>query len=261
MVTNQEYPKDATFTKDYNGMNTSQIDPPDDEPPSLKIQSMEENENQNPQYHTHDQNHVSSLPGKPDIDDQGFFRMAPGFESEAQDRIDDPDNFSSQYVSPVSESRHAREFEGFEQRPKDPSLAVSNSLEEPLEANRYIGTTQQDKQVVSHDLERQNVVPSQLSSNGTSDEKFPYSDEKKIGTENEGVADPNDLKEEFWEEPANSDVIGSIDTSHTRPKEYEDSPSAYPFSPSAMESRGHQSPAMRGAHEILKRNRRRRAEA
>jgi len=269
MVTNQDYPnsgeryspsKDATFTKDYNGMNTSQIDPPDDEPPSLKIESMEENENQNPQYHTHDQNHVSSLSGKPDIDDQGFFRMAPGFESEAQDGIDDPDNFSSKYVSPVSESRHAREFEGFEERPEDPSLAIGNSLEEPLEANRNTGTTQQDMQIVSNDLERQNVVSPQLSSNGTSDEKFPYSDEKKVGTENEGVADPND-SEEFVEEPANSDVIGSIDTSHTRPKEYEDSPSAYPFSPSAMESRGRQSPAMRGAHEILKRNRRRRAEA
>ena len=69
-VTNHEYATPGEYispTKDLNGINTSQIDPPDDEPPSLKIESMEENEKSN----THD---VSSSKD-PDIDDQGFFRV------------------------------------------------------------------------------------------------------------------------------------------------------------------------------------------
>ena len=60
--------------------------------------------------------------------------------------------------------------------------------------------------------------------------------------------------------------VEPVDTSNTIPSRYNDNSAESPFSPagmsfnSASDSRGHQSPAMRGAHEILKRNRRRRLE-
>ena len=122
------------------------------------------------------------------------------------------------------------------------------------------------------------VREQKVSSDPIRDEQFHYSDEKKIGIEEdeEGFG-LNDSTEDLKEELAKSDKasandkpynsIEPIDTSHTRPKEFGDNQSPNPSSPadvstnSAIESRGHQSPSMRGAHEILKRNRRRRAEA
>lgn len=52
-----------------NGVSVSQIDPPDDEPPSLKIGSMEENENLQ----------LKSSPSRKEdmLDDQGFLRLDP----------------------------------------------------------------------------------------------------------------------------------------------------------------------------------------
>jgi len=321
---------DENFTNDSSLANASRIDPPDDEPPSLKIESMEENENLSPHYHTS---------SKPDIDDQGFFRMEPALNLVIQDETHRPD----QCISPVSESRHYQEqFEGFEpasgdEGPEDSlpasdenseddlispssqrfqeafqsseiedhfqestkmganvgegliqeegeSLEVDDNFEEPRGIDGNIETPQQDKQLISpeinefsYDHEPPNVESLHVPSYPICDEKFQFSDEKKMGIEKDEVdSDLNNSKDDFKEELAKSDnastndqpynSIEPIDTSYTRPKEYEDSPSPYPISPadvstnSAMESRGHQSPAMRGAHEILKRNRRRRVE-
>lgn len=262
VATHQEYSspgerfspsKNSTSTNDYNGVNTSRIDPPDDEPPSLKIESMEENDKFSAQYSTQGENHALSPSNKPDIDDQGFFRMEPSSELGAEDGIQVSSNFSSGHISSKSESRQNQDqLEGFSE----------NNFEGP----EVDGT-------------QKNVELAHGASDPIIDEKYPYSDEKKVGNEKDELdSDMNDSKEDVDElmksdnkassndQPYND--IDPIDTSCVSPKGYDDSQSPYPFSPaggstnSPMERRGHhQSPAMRGAHEILKRNRRRRAES
>lgn len=267
---------------------------------------MEENENLKSQYHSQDENHASSPSGKPDIDDQGFFMMEPALELDEQDGIDGPHSFSSQYASPGSKSRHSQDqFEGFEpargvgpsnqQFQKSFQSSEIEEAESELGANGSEGLIQEegeplqvdnnfeeppetDNSQFSNDFEPQNVDSPHAPSDRIRDEKFHYSDEKKMGIEKDQLgSDLDDSKEDFKEELAKSDTASSndqlyndiepIDTSCTRSKEYEDNPSPNPSSlasvstNSAMESRGRRSPAMRGAHEILKRNRRRRAES
>ena len=179
--TKQEFVTEGESDQIY----TPRADPPDDEPPSLKIESMEENENLSLNFDARDQNHV--LSSKHDIDDQGFFRMEPA--------------------------------------------TGGNKI---------------------HAVNAQNLV-SPRTPTVLRDEKLQYSDEKKVGID----VSTND-------QPYND--IEPIGTSHSRKSDYNSSLSQHPSSPtnvstnSSIDSRGHQSPAMRGAHEILKRNRRRRAE-
>jgi len=336
-------PKDMTLTKDFGGAKTSRIDPPDNEPPSLKIESMEDNGNLSSHHHSQGENYVSSPSRKPDIDDQGFFMMEPSLNLDVQDGIDGLNKSSSQYVSPVSESRHNKDqFEGVEpargdEQPEDSSPANNNDFQdnmmlhsseqiqeafqpsrienriqdltetgadeiegliekegEPLEVDdnfeespqidgnieslhQVTERTYPENNQFSDYFEPQNIKSPQVTSDPIRDEQFHYSDEKKIGIEEDEGFGLNDSTEDLKEELAKSDKASTndkpynsfepIDTSHTRPKEYGDNQSPNPLSPadvstnSTIESRGHQSPSMRGAHEILKRNRRRRAEA
>jgi hypothetical protein len=274
---------DSTFVKGSSGFNASRMDPPDDEPPSLKIESMEENENLSPHYDTQGENYASSPLSKLDVDDQGFFRLEPALDPDVQYGIDGPDDFSSQYVSPVSESRHSNDQVeshkpiNTDERPWH-SLSVDDKFEEPPKIDSGIHQenqrTRPENDQLSYDSESQNIKSPHVSSDVTR-KKLYHSDEKKIGSEKDDVrSDLNDSKDDRKEDPAmpvNASTNGRsyhgiepIDTSYTKPKEYEEHPSPLPVSPvdvatnSAMDSRGHQSPAMRGAREILKR---RRAEA
>lgn len=220
-VSNHKYATPGEYISP-TGNNSSQIDPPDDEPPSLKIESMEENDKSN----THD---MPSSSKDPDIDDQGFFSFEPAPQGQ--------ENFASDYVSPVSPLRHDNQFEKGAHGGEDLVYEDRTQISHP-ESDEYL-----------HD-------------------KSGYSDEKKMGSENEN-------EERFTEEIENNaspyhqpyNDIDPIDTSHTRSAEYGESPLPNPHSParlsanSALDSRGRQSPAMKGAHEILKRNRRRRAES
>ena len=232
-VTNQEYISPGEHiipTREINGVNTSQIDPPDDEPPSLKIGSMEENESMSP-------HRVPSTSSKLDIDDQGFFRLDPTSKGSG--------NLSSKHVSPVPESRHNHQFQ--------------NAFQADEFENHFEDVTD-------------------IGANGSEGLIQNYSDEKKMGIEkDEADSDLNYSKEGGDEELGKSDRSSShaqpyndiepIETSYTRPAEYEENPSPLPVSPagvstsSVTDSMGRQSPAMRGAHEILKQNRRRRAES
>ena len=336
--------RETNFMKESNVASASRMDPPDDEPPSLKIESMEENQNLSSNYHADVEKRVPSPPDKPDIDDQGFFTMEPTLDVNTDNQIIGSDDFPNQHVSPVSKSRHSQgHFEGFEPATDDKCSEESKSPErnqyfqddatspsnqyfqEPFESPENDEHDEQEGSGVSvsqsegliqkpdepiqiednfqesheideneeafkedtskphpentefpDDSESYNVESPHVLSNPIGDEEFYHSDEKKIGIENDEVdSDLNDSEEftkdeiEKSEEPSANDqpcnnIVEPIDTSYTRPSEYDDNPSPSPFSPagmstnSGMDSRGHQSPAMRGAHEILKRNRRRR---
>ena len=336
--------RDTHYIKESTVASAARMDPPDDEPPSLKIESMEYNESLSPRYIDDVENHVSSPPRKPGIDDQGFFTMEPTLDVPAQDGIIGPDDFSDHHASPVSESsRHNQEqFKGFEparddEYPEESRSPESNhnqyfqdnptspsnqyfqesfespendehdeyehfkeatgvsvdqsegSIQEPDEPIQIEDSSQESHEIDEYmvnisneftdDYESHNVESThRVLSNPIGDEEFHHSDEKKFGIEKDEVdSDLNDSEEFSKEElemsdeqstndqPRN-DIVEPIDTSYTRPSEYDDNPSPYPFSPagmstnSGMDSRGHQSPAMRGAHEMLKRNRRRRHE-
>jgi hypothetical protein len=205
---------------------------------------MEENENLSSQYLSQDDNPASSPSGKPEVDDQGFFMMEPALELDEPGDIDGPRNFSSQYASPGSKSRHRQDqLEGF-------ANGSEGLAEEPPETDNSQFSI--DFQTPSADSPR--------------DEKFYYSDEKKMGMEKDELSsDFRGSKEELAksgtvstnDQPYND--IEPIDTSYTKPSLNPSSPASMSMN-SGMESKGHRSPALRGAHEILKRNRRRRAD-
>mmetsp|Transcript_12152 Transcript_12152/g.28836 ORF Transcript_12152/g.28836 Transcript_12152/m.28836 type:complete len:979 (+) Transcript_12152:393-3329(+) len=317
----------------------SRIDPPDDEPPSLKIESMEENHNLNYHNHTPGHSHVSTSSNL-DIDDQGFFRMEPAVYRDVRDTTHGPENPSSHYVSSVSESRHNQDpFKNYEparfEHPENENSSLminedfrtdemssniqgkvayeqSDTIDHFQESamktsqtlNQNDGEFPEDgvnfhepppmngsSEEVQHNIKGTSLEHDQLgyvhdTQNGDEisydpsdpicNENFNYSDEKKSGVEKDEVdCDLNNSKFVVKKELAQSDKVSTneqpyndidpIDTSHTNLNESNATP--HRFSPavatpsSATESKGHQSPAMRGAHEILKRNRRRRAEA
>jgi len=228
---------------EHSETNTSRIDPPDDEPPSLKIESMEENENPSSQYLSQDDNPASSPSGKPEVDDQGFFMMEPALELDEQDGVDGSRIFSSEYASPGSKSRHRQDqLEGF-------ANGSEGLVEEPPET----------------DNSQFSIHFKSPSAESPRDENFYYSDEKKMGMEKDELSSAfHDSKEERAksgtastnDQPYND--IEPIDITYTKPS-LNLSSQAGVSTNSGME-KGHQSPALRGAHEILKRNRRRRAD-
>ena len=309
----------------FKEFGATRIDPPDDEPPSLKIESMEENHSLSSRYHTQGQNHVSSPSSNLDIDDQGFFRVEPALHRVEQDEAHGPDNFSSHYVSSVSESRHNQDqFENFEptrfdEAPENENFTPmsnkdfqidkissnkssfesrmvdrfeasgefgsngsqgpnrdeykfpqdSDNCDEPLVMNGNVKEVPDNMKLASinqnsleHDPETQNVSDTSYGpSDPIHDKKFFHSDKKQIRAEkNEDLAKPDMVATNV--QPYND--IGPINSSSMKQNESNAMPNklsvAESTTSSATESRGHQSPAMRGAHEILKRNRRRRVE-
>jgi len=313
---------DAQFIEEPAVASPSRMDPPDDEPPSLKIGSMEENQYLSPGDHANAQNDMSSSSVKPDIDDQGFFTMAPAFDH-VQDNIVEEETFANEYVSPVSDSRRNQdqaldsagnenisgEFRspGSNQYFEDEVVSpINHHIQEPFESPKNDGRFQDGGKDDMHQMEgiiqtadhleksfeidaesyQQGIqVPSVNENEFSYDSQFhnaesPHvlsntSEEKKYGIERDEVDfdlnDSGNVSKEKLEiscktnQPCDN-VIEPIDTSFRRRIECDDTPSPYPFSPagsstkSGMDSRSHQSPAMRGAHAILKRNRRRRAE-
>ena len=313
------------------------MDPPDDEPPSLKIESMEENQNLSPNNNTDFTSSLSPLK-KPDIDAQGFFTVEPNLDVNTRDDSIGTNNFSTQYVSPESESQHNQEHfgglapaidgkyaeesrshesnhyrhenvsltkhqyfqepfgshendahfqditgtngfqnEGFIQE-LDKSIQTEGMIQDPNEMNKS-DEIFQEKIPQPHPDASEFPIDSRLHITGATEKEFDVIEEKKMGIEkndsdsqlNVSDAITKDEIEKSAEAqidgyPRNN-IVESIDTSCAMPNSYcNDNSAPSPFSPagmsfnSATDSRGHQSPAMRGAHEILKRNRRRRLE-
>jgi hypothetical protein len=311
------------------------MDPPDDEPPSLKIESMEENHN-----HVDDAENLalSSPDEKPDIDAQGFFNVEPSLDVNARNDITGHEKFPNQYNSPESKS-----YQNHNTYPEESQLAESNEylqeeklvlsnnhyfqepfgspksdehdehfhepsgasgcqsevlLEEPDEPTQmednfpestvlHENEDMNQEEITQHypeenessdDSELHDAESPYAPSNAIAEKEYYVTDEKKIGVEKDEISselnDSDDyIKDEIEKSPEQPLTNGypckniePIDTSYTRRGGYNDDSAPSPFSPagmstsSGMDSRGHQSPAMRGAHEILKRNRRRRAE-
>lgn len=307
------------------------MDPPDDEPPSLKIESMEENHN-----HIDVENLALSYPDeKPNVDFQGFFNVEPSLDVNARNNITGHEKFPNQYNSPESKSHqnndtYPEETQLAESKEhlQEEKLALSNNhypqesfgspesdvhdkhfhepsgvsgcqsevfLDEPTQSEHNFPESHalhENKEMIqeeitqlypeenelSDDSELDDVESPYAPSNTTADIEHYVTDEKEIGVETDEInSELNDSDdyiidevEKSSEQPLTNSFPGKniepIDTSYSRRGGNNDSSALFPFSPAGMstnsgkDSRGHQSPAMRGAHEILKRNRRRRAE-
>lgn len=110
------------------GVTVSQIDPPDDEPPSLKIGSMEENES--PQLNSSPSNNV---------DDQGFLRLEPepqdgtyvsATESEMVDQEDYSDEKKDE-IDPEEQTKSMSAPANKSHNDVDPIETLNGDEEEP----------------------------------------------------------------------------------------------------------------------------------
>ncbi|VEU39098.1 unnamed protein product [Pseudo-nitzschia multistriata] len=304
----------------------SRMDPPDDEPPSLKIGSMEENQHASPRYGTDRHKNDASSPSiKPDIDEHGFFTLDPRLNHDQNNIVEEEDS-CNQYVSPVSESlnNQDRQFDSAENEEtpqgfrspggnlyfEDEGMLPSNRhTQEPFQSTNYIDEYQdaagvgmnhvegpprvEDGFEESHEIDDTTEVYQQdMERTSINNNELPY-DSRFIDSDLPQVlSNANEEKPiQIGKDPVGSDLINSgdvceedpeiscasdkpgdefvdpIDTSFSRQDELDNSALASTSSPAGMstnsgvDTRNHQSPAMRGAHAILKRNRRRRAES
>mmetsp|Transcript_9044 Transcript_9044/g.26814 ORF Transcript_9044/g.26814 Transcript_9044/m.26814 type:complete len:960 (-) Transcript_9044:126-3005(-) len=298
---------DKQFQEEPSVANTARMDPPDDEPPSLKIGSMEENHHPSPHSHSDIEGHAS-LRDKPDAEDQRFLSSEPVVENEGDNSVG-ADALSEHYASPVSQSRRNHHL-GLDwgrnddspnellspesnQYFQDEQMSPSNRhVQEPLRSPKKNHFEDTDELGESNEINyapesyQRGIQEPMRNENEFQNDSHLHkteslhvlpdtSEEKKTGIDpevdsvmnNSGDVSEEELQKSFSDHNQPSDnVIEPIETSFTRQSECDDSPSSRPFSPSATstnsrtESRSHLSPAMRGAHAILKRNRRRRAE-
>mmetsp|Transcript_43831 Transcript_43831/g.49527 ORF Transcript_43831/g.49527 Transcript_43831/m.49527 type:complete len:1006 (+) Transcript_43831:244-3261(+) len=191
------------------------------------------------------------------------------------------DEHDDHYYEPNEDSKRRRE-ELFEE--PNEFVQIEESLQElPVMHENEVIIQEQVTEIYSEQKEfpddsgLYDVESPYASSNSFSNNEYYVADEEKIGAEKDETDSQlndsdDDIEYEIEKSPdslTNSyqcKNIEPIDTSCTKQGEYDDHSASPPFSPaeissnSGTDSRSHQSPAMRGAHEILKRNRRRRLE-
>lgn len=308
----------------------SRMDPPDDEPPSLKIESMEENKTLGLHHDTSTENQMAPASIKADINNQGFLSVEPAYDHNIKDPMGNPsdspvlsefesgndrvedfdlarnietpkniqDNYDFEGEAAASPSKHQFR-ETFKHpthdnysRSRRSQLLTQDNQNELRFSEDYVETSHGDNENMWMSKQEQSVDNDEFPyDSGFQDAGSPYvlpssSEEKKDGNEKEDDSDLNtseDMTYGNFNDPdeenetklknsiTNNGVLNStiepIDTSFTKSSEHNRNLSPLPHSPAGMSTssgrggRGtHQSPAMRGAHEILKRNRRRRAE-
>jgi hypothetical protein len=263
--------------------SSSRLDPPDDEPPSLKKEQDE--------YHLEDPMAKRKTSGQPEqnADAHGLYSVQPNLQVRTHDHFIVPENgLPDEYVSPESASGHqlftgttpASQEPYFQETPRSPEEYFHDTHEQP-EYEEYFEETPRSPPNGEYFHEGTNYENSEMPTSpytptSQMDREFYDSDEKKSGIEREDVdsqlENSADFGKEMKEEEENvMDPDGHaavekhfVDTTYVMPDEYGNISHPGPFSPgeasanSGMDSlTSHQSPALRGAHEILKRRRRR----
>lgn len=294
-----------------DSMESSRLDPPDDEPPSLKKGSVEEAGGTDPHFRSADYSISSPAAGEPSIDDQGFFSVAEApLEVSASQVMMGTESVSNKYVSPESTSASNHHYfhddrqrmmpshdlesplnsdhpqyaedeamymndevaengdSAYSQRhefvdrglgPSSPQERFEHSAGSPITGgsnNKFFdaesslnGGSNQFSGMVDHRYQTEQPIPTQHTV-GHAHDPYDGTEEKKYGVE----------VEEYDSQLENSsDMVKVGHTFQTGPPPQID-PNVDLSSPQSFESLSQQSPAMRGAHEILKRNRRRRLE-
>ena len=215
------------------------LDPPDDEPPSLKKGSMEQIEGAEPPFYP-DPGDVMPSPGESALDDQAFFSVA-------EHPLDTPASHapggSDQYVSPESASASNQQYVDHDKQRK----ASGSHPADTQDSGDEIINNEEDKLNAAIDpandidqpIPTQQAVQSSMNVMHPSDDR----DEKKEAIDYfEDSQKPPSYPTGTAVDPVNQKMADiSLDQS--------------------FENQSHQSPAMQGAHDILLRNRQRRLEA
>jgi hypothetical protein len=244
----------GSLIKENVTTSSSRLDPPDDEPPSLKKGSMEEI------YEELQQQPISTPPGA-SVDEHGFFSMQQ--QKLEVSTLQNPDNYPEQYVSPESYTQHQSDCyvdeeptpvipqEYFEDTPRlhEHEEYFDDAPRSPGAAEYY----DDDGPVDPRDL---GIVGSPYAQSTLVDEQY-YASEEKKSVEKEEIDSQVENSVEFVNKDSEEQSAGRfVETSFT---EYNGPAGDHPFSPAeaSANSQSHQSPAMRGAHEILKKRRQR----
>jgi hypothetical protein len=241
--------------------NSSRLDPPDDEPPSLKKDSMEENS-----YHPG----IMSPTAESSVDDHAYYIAQQSLQvSTIQEHRVRPSEYPNQYVSPESFSQRVDEFVDNQATPVVPPhyfQATSPSHE----ADNYFDGTPRSLEVDGYCEDEEPLAPNEKEFSGTMhsftyatdnqyDQEYFGAEEKKLGMDKEDVDSQLESSVELINGDGERQGNRFVDTEFV----YTGSHNAAPFSPGEIstntgyDSQSHQSPAMRGAHEILKKRRRR----
>jgi len=267
--------------------NSSGMDPPEDEPPSLKKESMAENRAGDPE--------PAQLAEQNASFSHGFFTVQQPLQVATQSHMIGPDGFPDQYVSPESLSQGFQEyfqddapdneqyFQGmhgsntpeqyFQEAPGSPDNDQYFENQQQFEDENYFRQGPRSPEsgeyftvgvsTAPRDPDVSDMPESPFAPSDPNDEEFYAPEEKKCGIEKEEVDSQLDNSADVIKRDGEKFFI---DTAYKTRHLYEDAPGSLPFSPgeasanSGFDSHSHQSPALRGAHEILKRNRRRRLE-
>jgi hypothetical protein len=211
-------------------------DPPDDEPPSLKV-SMDEfgDGGEEPYYPDPEDFMPSPGGGESSVDDQGFFSVA-------EEPFDTP---SSQVFGGTSAPNQFSFMEGQPTSKSHPST-LRSTPEMTLQNDKscLTGTTGQEAHQFDQQITAQQALGPAMNLMHPSD----GTDEKK-----EAIDNPNDLHPDRPQKPPSHSGSATLKSIN---QEVASSSLQHSY-----ESLSHQSPAMQGAHEILQRNRQRRLEA
>jgi len=179
--------RDTNFIRDPS---TPRIDPPDDEPPSLKIELVEENHN-----HTGTDNYLLSATGEksPGIDSQGFFTLEPNLDNDASNNIVSHGNFPNQYIA--SESVSPQYCDYFEDNDVGRTAKVSGD-DTHIKESKFSGS-------IEYFEEENSTLSCNHKENSDQDQCFPeqriisMQQSEELIEEEESV----EMKEEFDEAP------------------------------------------------------------
>mmetsp|Transcript_14157 Transcript_14157/g.34082 ORF Transcript_14157/g.34082 Transcript_14157/m.34082 type:complete len:908 (+) Transcript_14157:498-3221(+) len=223
------------------------LDPPDDEPPSLKKGSMEQMEGTEPPYYPDPGDVMPSL-GESAFEDQAFFSVA---EHPLDTPASQAPGGSNQYVSPESASASNHQYFDQGEQPASESHPanfqdsrdeiIDNEEDKLNDANdhaKQVGTDGQQYDI-DQPIPTQQAIKSSMNPMHPSDDR----DEKK-----EAI----DYFEESQKPPSHPTGT-TVDPMNQKMADISLDQS--------FENQSHQSPAMQGAHDVLMRNRQRRLEA
>jgi hypothetical protein len=236
---------------------------------------------------------MPSLPHDQNADAHGLYSVQTNLQVGTYDHFIVPDDgHPDQYVSPESVSQGHHHFGGitpasqeryFQGTPRSPEEYFHDTHEQPEDEERYEETPRLPSNCEYFDEVTPN--PEKYDTPGKPASTAPYtssrqmdrehnSDEKKFGVEkvdmDSHLDNSSDFIREMKEDAENVMEPSGVatrehyfGTSFGMPNKYENPSHAGPLSPgeasanSGMDSQSHQSAALRGAHEILKRRRRR----
>jgi hypothetical protein len=203
------------------------------------------------------------------VDDQAFYSVQQSLQvSTIHEHVMRPMDYPNQYVSPESFTQRVDEFVD-----RQPTHFIPQHCFEATspshESDNYFDGTPRSFELSGHYVDEERLdpdenevagaIPFTYATDNQNDQEYLGLEEKKLGMDKEDVDSQLENSVDFIKEYGERQGHRFVDTGFV----YSESHNILPFSPgetstsTGYDSQSHQSPAMRGAHEILKKRRRR----